>query len=495
MLFNSYQFICLFLPVCMIGFYLIYSPKNQNWVHWINLCSMCFYAYWSIYYLLVLSISVCFNYLIARKIAEKNRALLVVGVAVNLAVLGYFKYFNFFIDVVNSSLGMSLFWPKVILPLGISFFTFQKIAFLVDSYQQKVAGVTLPRYLFFVSFFPQLIAGPIVHHSEIFLQFDKQKEHAQNFSIGFSIFCIGLFKKIVIADSIAAFANPVFSFAETGGQPTFVESWYGALAYALQIYFDFSAYSDMAVGLAKIFGVSLPQNFASPYKSLSIIEFWRRWHITLSRFLKDYLYIPLGGNRKGPARQRLNLMVTMLLGGFWHGASFNFIIWGGIHGLLLLINHTFSDLRKKGPTLKLHAVGSWFITMFCVVLAWVPFRSVTFTGAIAMWRSMFMLNGIKLSSNLSFLNLPEGLKIYDIKVHYDLIVLLLVLICVCLPNTCEIFRDYNATISTEHYPETTKESRFIKWRPTIPWAAICILMFCIAFLKLNDPSEFLYFQF
>ena len=485
MLFNSYQFLFLFLPLCLIGFYLVYSPKNGRWIHWINLCSIIFYGYWSVYYLCVLSVSVCFNYLIAREIAKKNKALLIFGVAVNLLVLGYFKYFNFFIEITNMTAGANLRIAEIILPLGISFFTFQKIAFLVDSYQQKAKSVSFSKYLFFVTFFPQLIAGPIVHHSEIFAQLNKRRDHFQNFAIGFSVFAIGLFKKVIIADGLAPTANAVFNFAELGGHPGFFESWVGTLAYMLQIYFDFSAYSDMALGLAKLFGVVLPQNFASPYTALSLAEFWRRWHISLSRFLRDYLYIPLGGNRQGDVRTKINLMITMLLGGLWHGANFNFILWGGLHGLFLIINQAFAKLNKRGLFPVMPKSVSWILTMLCVALAWIPFRASNAAGAINMWRGAMMLSDAKLSADqLPRINITDGLM-----------TIVLLAACVILPNTCEIFRKYDIALPSSGYPKTFKESRFIQWRPSALWAALCVFILWIAFLKLNEPSAFLYFQF
>jgi alginate O-acetyltransferase complex protein AlgI len=241
----------------------------------------------------------------------------------------------------------------------------------------------------------------------------------------------------------------------------------------------------MAVGLATLFGFSMPQNFASPYKSRSIVEFWRRWHITLSRFLRDYLYIPLGGNRRGELRQNLNLMITMLLGGFWHGASFNFILWGGLHGIYLLLAHKFRALSKKGFLPGIPAAVAWGMTFFCVMFAWVPFRASDLSSAVNMWRGMLMLNGVKLKDH----------PVSEINADNLHLLLILMAFCLLLPNTSEIFRDTGALLRTPGYPETEKRALVIRWRPVALWAFGCIILFWISVLKLNDPSEFLYFQF
>jgi D-alanyl-lipoteichoic acid acyltransferase DltB (MBOAT superfamily) len=265
--------------------------------------------------------------------------LLASAIAVNLILLGYFKYANFFADNLNHFAGTALPIGQVILPLGISFFTFTQIAFLVDTYQGKVKEFNFVHYTLFVTYFPHLIAGPVLHHKEMMPQFAKRNVchlNWDNVAVGLSIFVLGLAKKVLIADSLAEFATPIFSAVAAGGQPMLFEAWIGALAYTLQLYFDFSAYSDMAIGISLMFNVRLPMNFNSPYKATSIIDFWRRWHMTLSRFLRDYLYIPLGGSRNGKAQRYLNLMITMLLGGLWHGAGWTFVIWGGLHGFYWL---------------------------------------------------------------------------------------------------------------------------------------------------------------
>ncbi len=332
MLFNSYVFIFAFFPIVFFGFYTIGKHSHALASLWLAASSLFFYGWWDVRYVSLLLVSIVFNYavgyLIARSLARTQanqpRMLLVVAIAVNLILLGYFKYAHFFVDNLNYLTGTTLSLGQVILPLGISFFTFTQIAFLVDTYQRKVKEFNFVHYMLFVTYFPHLIAGPVLHHKEMMPQFAKRNVchlNWDNVAVGLSIFVLGLAKKVLIADSLAEFATPIFSAVAAGEQVMLFESWIGALAYTLQLYFDFSAYSDMAIGLSLMFNVRLPMNFNSPYKATSIIDFWRRWHITLSRFLRDYLYIPLGGSRHGKARRYMNLMITMLLGGLWHGAG------------------------------------------------------------------------------------------------------------------------------------------------------------------------------
>lgn len=331
----------------------------------------------------------------------KSRWILTAAIISNLALLGYFKYTNFFIDTINqlSESGWSI--TEIILPLGISFFTFTQISFLVDVYKGIAKEYDFVHYLLFVTYFPHLIAGPVLHHKQMMPQFEESKTYRlniHNINIGLTIFSIGLFKKVVLADQFAQYADPVFNMVATGEEPQLIEAWIGALAYTLQLYFDFSAYSDMAVGLSKIFNVNLPINFYSPYKSTNIIEFWRRWHMTLSAFLKDYVYIPLGGNRYGISRRYMNLLATMLVGGLWHGANWTFVFWGGLHGVYLVINHGWQALCKR-----VSIPASWYltavsvaITFAAVVFAWVFFRAESFDTALRMVNGMLGINGLSL---------------------------------------------------------------------------------------------------
>src|SRR5262249_43914080 len=310
-----------------------------------------FYAYWRTEQVWVLLISIVGNYLSGFVIASRTRVplprktILVVSVGANLVLLGYFKYYGFFAANLALFFSFSPTVTDIVLPLGISFFTFTQIAYLVDVYQGKVEDFSPLKYFLFVSYFPHLIAGPILHHAEMIPQFKSScySVRIERISAGLTTFIIGLFKKVVFADSVATYVAPVFASPDT----TAAEAWLGALAYTLQIYFDFSGYTDMAIGILYLFGIRLPLNFNSPYKAISIIDFWRRWHMTLSRFLRNYLYIPLGGNRRGKPRRYFNLLATMALGGLWHGANWTFVIWGVMHGLYLVINHAFSATTER----------------------------------------------------------------------------------------------------------------------------------------------------
>nr|WP_297496400.1 MBOAT family protein [Ferrovum sp.] len=347
MLFNSYQFLFLFLPITILGFFQIGRYSRSISSLWLFSASLFFYGWWNPAYVSLLLASICFNYGVGKALSREQarnhlrRAwwILACGITADLCLLGYYKYANFFITNVSGLLNSNWHIDPVILPLGISFFTFTQIAFLVDAYRGDVKESNFIHYGLFVTYFPHLIAGPVLHHKEMMPQFAHPityRPHWENFSVGLTLFTIGLFKKVILADGIAPYANLVFNAADHGTQILFTEAWGGALAYTFQLYFDFSGYTDMALGISCLFGVKLPINFDSPYKSVNIIDFWRRWHITLSRFLRDYLYFPLGGNRKGPFRRYANLMATMVLGGLWHGAGWTFIIWGTLHGFYLI---------------------------------------------------------------------------------------------------------------------------------------------------------------
>jgi len=413
MLFNSYEFLFGFLPVCLAGFYLLARlGLLYSCAAWLTLASLFFYGYWSPKYLLLLLASIVVNFQLGKAISRlrhEDRAgaakrVLVIAVTANLATLGYFKYANFFLESLRQFAGIDIPLAGIVLPLGISFFTFTQIAFLVDTCQGKASEPRFVPYALFVTYFPHLIAGPVLHHAEMMPQFAEKSTYrfqVQNFALGTAFFLVGLFKKVVLADEVQPFVGPVFE-ANPGYALTMIEAWGGALAYTLQLYFDFSGYSDMAIGLSKMFNVDLPLNFNSPYKAASIIDFWRRWHMTLSRFLRDYLYVGLGGNRKGPIRRYANLLITMLLGGLWHGAGWTFIVWGGVHGMLLVINHGWRNFRSRwlGHDLaRSSAAGralAVLTTFICVVVAWVFFRATSFAAAIDVLRAMFGANGLVL---------------------------------------------------------------------------------------------------
>jgi len=401
MLFNSYEFLFLYLPIVFAGFFLIARLNQRAAALWLAAASIFFYGWWNPHFVSLLLGSILFNYALGYAISVSrdtlfSKPLFVAAITANLALLGYYKYANFFLTTINQASGATLTLPDIILPLGISFFTFTQIAFLVDVYRGIAREYNLIHYLLFVTYFPHLIAGPVLHHKEMMPQFESKKNYrlnSENVAVGLSIFTIGLAKKILLADSFSEYANPVFDAARDGISLSPEIAWIGALAYTLQLYFDFSGYSDMAIGLSMLFGIQLPLNFNSPYKAHNIIEFWRRWHMTLSRFLRDYLYIPLGGGRKGVYRRYINLMVTMLLGGLWHGANWTFVAWGGVHGLFLAVNHGWHGwLNRMGydekPSTMIGRAMGITITFTAVVAAWVLFRAETFDAAMRILGSM-----------------------------------------------------------------------------------------------------------
>src|SRR6201988_5278831 len=485
MLFSSFAFLFQFLPATILAFAAarLHSPRAGIIV--LVAASLVFYGAWRPVYLLLFLGSVVINFMLglAMEKPERRRAVGLCGVTLNLAVLGFFKYANFLLDTLRDVSGAPLPHLDIILPLGISFFTFQQIAYLVDVMRGARVERDIVSYTLFVSFFPHLIAGPLVHHAEMIPQFKRGRtgRSAVLAARGLAIFAAGLFKKVVIADNLAQFVSPVFAHLDAGGGVTTSWAWLATLAYTLQIYFDFSGYSDTAVGLALLFGIRLPVNFRSPYKAASIIDFWRRWHITLSRFLRDYLYIPLGGNRLGEQRRYLNLLVTMLLGGLWHGAGWNFLVWGGLHGLYLCVNHLWQGWRggkastfAKGMLPKEFAVGgiakkgialkgcSWAITFFAVVIAWVFFRARTFAGA---WQMLAGLFGFEAGS--SAYASPGILRLMDLPLLVGEPLLLLIgggavalalAIALGLPNVPQLF-------GYREYRRAPERTNWLRWRP------------------------------
>ena len=406
MLFNSVAFIFGFVPLVLLGFFALARISPRLALAWMLAASLFFYGWWNPSWLPLMVASIGFNFCVGAALAgpgsrPRRLVLLVLGIGVNLALLVHYKYAGFVLDNMAAWFGLERVPAAVDLPLGISFFTFTQIAFLVDVHQRKAADLSPLRYGLFVTYFPHLIAGPILHHREMMPQFaqpDVFRFDAARLANGLTIFTLGLFKKVVLADRFATFANPAFGAAGTQDL-SFFACWGAALSYTLQLYFDFSGYSDMAIGLALMIGIQLPQNFHSPYKARNIADFWRRWHMTLSRFLRDYLYIPLGGNRHGPARRHVNLMLTMLLGGAWHGAGWTFIVWGGLHGLYLVLHSAWRSLLEHHapPWLARPWPGlgllSWALTFLAVVVAWVFFRAADMPTAMSLLRGMAGMNG------------------------------------------------------------------------------------------------------
>jgi D-alanyl-lipoteichoic acid acyltransferase DltB (MBOAT superfamily) len=459
MLFNSGRFVLVFLPITLTIFFIF---GKLGWrrvaIAWLVAASMFFYGWFSTRYLAMLAVLILVNFGLGQRLSRDFRDgkqrpyLLACGIAINLAVLAYFKYANFFIGNVNAAIGTTFVLQNIILPIGISFFTFQKIAYLVDAYRGEAEGYGLLEFSLFVMFFPQLIAGPIVHHKEIIPQFrrsDLRLSYA-DLAAGISLFVIGMVKKVLIADTVSEWANAAFSVAKAGGRLSFFDAWSGALSFALQIYFDFSGYTDMALGLALMVGIRLPQNFNSPYKAHNIIEFWRRWHMTLSRFLRDYVYIPLGGNRHGRARRYLNLMLTMLLGGFWHGAAWTFVVWGGLHGGYLAINHAWQSGREwlgwRSGFGLIGKLGSGLLTFLCVVIAWVFFRAEGFASAAAMLKAMAW------SGDLGTMH-----------IEWVAIAILLAFVWL-LPSSQEVLGEWRPVIDVIHPAELPAILRRVAWR-------------------------------
>lgn len=396
MLFNTFLFVFAFLPVALLGYFLLSKISLRLSIVFLFLASIGFYIYWNINFLPLLLGSITVNYLIGRWISREKEArhdhkakwALITGLIFNLSLLGFFKYFDFFGQSLAWLVGADYTPFNITLPIGISFFTFTQIAYLVDCHVASIREYKTENYGLFVTYFPHLIAGPILHHKDMMPQFDRAESHVFSqgrLTVGTLFFVIGLFKKVILADGIARFVGPVFDLHYAS--LSVLEAWCGSLAYTFQLYFDFSAYSDMAYGLSYMFGIILPINFNSPYKARSIIDFWRRWHITLSTFLRDYLYIPLGGNRLGAARRHVNLMTTMLLGGLWHGASWTFVIWGALHGIYLIINHAIRHLLGDRQNIAITSLG-WLFTFVAVVVSWVFFRATSIDTALGILHAM-----------------------------------------------------------------------------------------------------------
>jgi len=498
MLFNSYEFLFAFLPAALFCFFLLGRlEKPLAAVGFLSVASLAFYAWWNPLYLPLLLGSIVFNYAVGRHLCKNpqqlasDKAVLWLGIVGNLLLLGYFKYAGFFAISANSLFGTHLPIAQIVLPLGISFFTFTQIAYLVDAYRKEVREYSFVHYALFVTFFPHLIAGPVLHHAEIMPQFGQPgtfRLNAENFAIGLSIFAIGLFKKVVLADGIAEFATPVFAAAQQGQPLTFLAAWGGALSYTFQLYFDFSGYSDMAIGLARLFGIVFPANFNSPYQATSIIDFWRRWHMTLSRFLRDYLYIPLGGSRCSPIRCHANLMATMLLGGLWHGAGWTFVLWGGLHGLYLVINHFWRALRERHlAAIRVpDMLGRWLgrlLTFLAVVVAWVFFRAESMDAALAILRGMAGLNGVTKVD-------PNYFGILELKWLLSLFIIVW-----SLPNIQHIFYRYRPALETYPGEVSPPRQRWQIWQPDMKWALVTASLLMLALINITHLSEFLYYQF
>ncbi len=393
MLFNSFEFIFAFLPVALCGFFLIARLSRPAAAGWLTAASLFFYGWRDPRFVSLLIVSIGLNFacgtMLAARVGQPSaRRVLVAGLTANLLMLGVFKYADFVIGTVNGALGAALPLTGFALPLGISFYTFTQIAFLVDAARGQAKEYRLLHYVLFVTWFPHIIAGPLLHHRGLMPQFERAEVYrwsSRHVADGLALFTMGLAKKVLLADALGPFVDPAFD-GLAGGQPvTAVAAWTATLAFTFQLYFDFSGYSDMAVGLSKLFGIELPLNFNSPYQASSIADFWRRWHMTLSTFLRDYLYVPLGGNRRGEPRRYLNVAVTMVLGGLWHGANWTFVVWGGFHGLLLVGHHGWRRWRQARPEpsrpTRAGRLAGTSLTFVLVSLGWVLFRADSLTAA------------------------------------------------------------------------------------------------------------------
>ena len=499
MLFNSFEFLLAFLPLVWLGFFAIARRSHRGAALWLTLASLFFYGWWNPRLLWLLLASAAFNFWLGRILARRTGSaakagasasnskmtrlpVLTVAVVANLALLGYFKYTNFFIATANAWLSTHHAALDLVLPLGISFFTFTQIAYLVDIHRGRAREADALRYLLFVTYFPHLIAGPVIHHQQMMPQFalpETYRPKRANIESGLAIFALGLFKKVVLADHLALLASPVFDAAAQGQAPSAAAAWVATLAYALQLYFDFSGYSDMAVGLSRLFNIQLPLNFASPYQANNIIEFWRRWHMTLSAFLRDYLYIALGGNRHGRWRRQLNLFLTMVLGGLWHGASWNFVLWGALHGLMLMGNHGWRALcqRLHLPSWRGSAWAGRLLTFVLVVLAWVPFRAADLPTTWLIWTSLADWQHLSWS---------------DVSTGAQLRCLVGLALVWWLPNTVDWV---DASSAKSERPLGQVKAAWSSWRPTPLWGAAMGAMLGLAVIFFSKNSPFLYFQF
>ena len=505
MLFNSLEFIYVFLPLAVLLHFLAARWSVAAAVLTTTISSLVFYAWWKPPFVVLPLISVLGNYWLAREILASDKKaghrIMLVGVALNLLVLGYFKYFDFLVSIVERR---SPVVPDV--PLALSFTTFVQVAFLVELARDR-APVVFRRYAMFVTFFPHLIAGPIVRWTELGPQLaDKFRYRVDwnNVALGLTIFCIGLAKKVLFADNLAPHVAGVFDAASAGMPMTAAAAWGASVAYSVQLYFDFSGYSDMAVGLGLLFNIRLPINFAAPFRATSVIDLWRRWHISLSRFLRDFVYVPLGGSERGSVQRSINLVATMVLGGLWHGANWTFIAWGAFHGVLLVANHLWRELRVSAKKGLVSSFFGWLLTFGAFVVGMTMFRSPNIQTAGRLLMAMagfgYAQPGAPLMVEWDFWAIDHGyfsealVKTW-LGAHWSMVGTLLtaalLAVALFLPDTMELV-DYR-----EGEPRTNwrQQRRFLIWRPTASWAVAIIALFSVVFVNLNKFTEFLYYQF
>ena len=514
MLFSSWQFIFVFLPIAVAGFFAIPTKRQTARKWWLIAASLFFYGWWKVEYIPLLLFSIGFNYSIAKGINRWRgrpaaRLAVMTGVAVNLLLLGYYKYTNFIFDAFGRASGHTFERLDIILPLAISFFTFTQIGYLVDVWRDQRLHYRPLDYTVFVVFFPHLIAGPIVRHWEIIPQFADRglKANRADMGAGIAMFLLGLYKKVLLADPASRFADTVYGALEAGTMITWFDAWLGTIAYAVQIYFDFSGYSDMAIGLARMFGMKFPCNFDSPYKADSIIEFWRRWHITLQRFLREYLYFPLGGNRCSRARHVLNILITMVVSGLWHGAGWTFLVWGALHGVYLVVAHLWRKFREARGWRLTHwsyRGACVVLTFIAVVYAWVFFRAKTLPQACRVVATMAGAHGFmipdavndpkrqpgpvleKVGFRFTEQNLAPGF--YKPGMRWMAALLLIVFL---MPNTQQLLRDTAPTLE----PVTRPSRLRFKFNAVtgLILGALLFAVICTYFVARQSP--FIYFNF
>ena len=544
MLFNSQEFLFAFLPLTLLGFFLLGSQSRSLALYWLTIASVFFYAWWRPVNVLIIAPSIAINYVLARVLLRlvageqprmgAARVVLALGIVFNVCFLGYFKYVNFLATVAHDLTGADFVFVEVVLPLGISFITFQKIAFLVDVYGRRVQSFTLGSYALFVLFFPQLIAGPIVHYRELMPQFDRApcRFDTEGFAVGTTMFLLGLFKKAVMADGLSAYVSPLFDAAAGGAPLSLPGAWIAALGFTLQMYFDFSGYSDMALGLARMVGVRLPPNFDSPLKATSIIDFWLRWHMTLTRFLTAYLYNPLvlALTRRRMARGKRALIgrattfgafasllagptiLTMLVSGVWHGAGYMFVVWGLLHGVYLTINHAwriFGARRfPRAAAVLAWRWPGWLLTFFAVVVAMVFFRAAHGGAAASILQGMFGLHGIGLPQALfdplssiaartgGWLHASTEMSATDLIAALAWVLGLLA-IALLLPNTLQVLSRFEPGLSMPRETDFQVAwfRRTLVWAPSLGWAAALGGLAAFAVVRLGGRGEFLYWQF
>jgi alginate O-acetyltransferase complex protein AlgI len=542
MLFNSYQFLFAFLPMTLAGFFALGTVSRAWALRWIIFISLLFYAWWRPLNVLLIAPSILINFALARtlqrlsedeKRRRTSRLVLLLGIAFNIAFLGYFKYIDFGRSTINDIFGANLVLTHVILPLGISFITFQKIAFLVDVHAKRVKAFTFQDYALFVLFFPQLIAGPIVHYREMMPQFHGAscRFNKENFAVGLTLLSFGLFKKVVLADHIATVVTPIYSEAASGNEVSLLLAWAAAVGFTLQIYFDFSGYSDMALGLARFFGIRLPQNFYSPLKASSIIDFWLRWHITLTRFLTAYIYNPLtlwltrrrvAKGRPGLAGSNTTIgafiyllvfpiLLTMFVSGLWHGAAYGFVVWGLLNGVYLTTNHAWRLIRPllwsdRQRYERLMLPLGRLLTFTSVAVAMVFFRSPTLTSAIDLIKGLIGYNGVAVPQDVfdhlgplaGWLHrggvISVGPELWSGQEFARMVIWIFasLLIALTCPNTLQILARYEPALGVK---PLAAGRRLVEWDPCISWAIGMSIVIAMGIFFVGGQSEFLYWQF